>query len=181
MSQITHETRVNDAKRESVASLKGQFDQVSDFVFTDYRGLTVEQITELRRRLREHQAEYRVIKNNFAKIAFQQMKAPDSVGAYLVGPTAVALAKGDSAPVVKSLLELAKDWPVQVKGGLIGGNVFDAAQVEAYSKLPGRDVLISMLMGTMNAPLQNLVYVVNGVTTKLVRTLQALADKKSAA
>lgn len=176
-----HETRVNDRKREAVADLKGQFGGVKDFIFTDFRGLTVDQITQLRRKLRDQQAEYKVIKNNYARIAFQQMASPDEVSSYLVGPTAIAMAKGESSPVVKSLIDFAREWSVQVKGGLIDGKVFDAKQVEAYSRLPGRPELLAILMGTMNAPLQNLVYAMNGVTSKLVRTLQAVADKKAAA
>jgi large subunit ribosomal protein L10 len=181
MSELTYETRVNDAKRDAVAALKERFGEATDFVFTDYRGLTVDQITQLRSKLREQQAEYRVIKNNYAKIAFQQMKSPEEVSSYLVGPTAVAIARGESGPVVKSLFDFAKEWSVQVKGGLIAGSVFDSAQIEAYGKLPGREALIAMLMGTMNAPLTNMMYAMKGVSSKLVRTLQAVADKKAAA
>ncbi len=91
------------------------------------------------------------------------------------------MAKGESSPVVKSLIDFAREWSVQVKGGLIAGRVFDAKQVEEFCKLPTRPELLAILMGTMNAPLQNLVYTMNGVTKKLVRTLQAVADKKAAA
>src|SRR5690606_20289375 len=118
------------------------------------------------------------VKNNFARIAFEELTKPD-VSGYLTGPTALALARGDSAPVAKALLDLSKEFPIAVKGGLIEGNIFDAKQVEAFSKLPSRLQLIAMLMSTMNAPLQNLVYAMNGVTQKLVRVLQAVADQKA--
>lgn len=180
-SNSGHEAHINDMKREAVDVLKQLFGEVKDFIFTDYRGLTVEQISTLRHKLREQDAEYKVIKNNFAKIAFQQMKSPDAVSEYLVGPTAIALSKGEATPVVKSLVDFARESSVQVKGGLISGQVFDAKQVEAFSRLPSRPELLSILMRTMNAPLQNMVYVMNGVTTKLARTLQAVADKKAAA
>lgn len=180
-NKSVHETRVNDTKREAVGALKSMFGGVNDFIFTDYRGLTVEQITLLRRKLREQQAEYKVIKNNYARIAFQQMESPETVSSYLVGPTAIAMAKGESSPVVKSLLEFARDWSIQVKGGLIAGKVFNAEQVVEFSRLPTRLELLAKLMGTMNAPLQYLVYATNGVTTKLVRALKAVADKKAAA
>lgn len=170
-------TKINAGKTEAVNAIKESFDGVNDFIFTDYRGLTVEQITELRGKLRELDAEYHVIKNNFAKIAFRDLEYPE-VGDYLVGPTAVAMARNESGPVAKELYKLAKDWPLDIKGGLINGNVFDGAQVDAYSKLPTRIELIAKLMGTMNAPVQNFVYGLNGVATKLVRTLQAVADAK---
>ena len=171
-------TKVNSSKQEAVQAIKDSFDGVNDFIFTDYRGLSVEQITELRTKLRELNAEYHVIKNNFAKLAFRDLEYPE-VDDYLVGPTALAMAKDESGPVAKELFKLAKDWPLEVKGGLINGNVFDGIPIDAYSKLPTRIELIAKLMGTMNAPMQNFVYALNGVSTKLVRTLQAVADQKA--
>ncbi|GAB6090103.1 50S ribosomal protein L10 [Spirochaeta dissipatitropha] len=172
-------TRVNDAKKESVAYLKEMFSKKCDVFFADYRGMTVDQVTQLRRKLRENDAEFRVVKNRYAKIAFQQLEMPD-VSGYFVGPTAVAISRGDSSAVAKDIFALTKDWPIAIKGALVDSNVFNAAQTEAYSKLPGRMELLASLMGTMNAPLQNFVYALNGVPTKLVRTLQAVADKKAA-
>lgn len=172
-----YQTKVNEEKIEAVDALKELFGEANDYVFTDYRGLTVEAITELRRQLREQSAEYRVVKNTFARVALQQMEKPD-VSQFLTGPTAVALSKQDAAPVLKLLLEFGQENPVEVKGALVGDQVFDAAQAEALSKLPSREALIAQLMSVMQAPLQNLVYAVNGVPTKLVQVLQAVADKK---
>ncbi|AFG36647.1 50S ribosomal protein L10 [Spirochaeta africana] len=172
-------TRVNESKKEAVARLKEMFSETQDFFFADYRGMSVDQITQLRRKLRENNAEFRVVKNRYAKIALQQLEKPD-VSEYLVGPTAMALSMGDSSAVAKEIYALTKDWSLEVKGGIVDGNVFDSAQVEAFSKLPGRMELLAMLMGTMNAPVQNFVYALNAVPTKLVRTLQAVADQKAA-
>ncbi len=174
-----YETRVNEAKINAVDALKEMFSQAGDYVFTNYRGLTVDQITRLRSKLRENDADFRVVKNRFARIAFQQLEKPD-VSDYLVGPTAVALAQGDSAPVVKAIIDFAKEAPVEVKGALVGDQVFDAGQAAAFSKLPTRDELIAQLMSVMQAPLQNFVYAANAVPTKLARTLQAVADQKAA-
>jgi large subunit ribosomal protein L10 len=170
-------TKITNAKTGAVDALKNSFDGVKDFIFTDYRGLTVEQVTELRSKLREMDAEYHVVKNNFAKIAFKDLKLPEMDG-YFVGPTALAYAKGESGPVAKELFKMQKEWSLEVKGGLVDGNVFDKTQIEAYSKLPTKPELLGKLLGTINAPLQNLVYAMNGVVTKLVRTLQAVADSK---
>ena len=172
-----YQPKINDRKLAAVDELKAQFGEGADFVFTDYRGLTVEQITTLRTKLRENGAEYKVVKNNYARIAFQQMEKPD-VAEYLVGPTAVAIAKHDGAPAAKTIFDFAKDTTVEVKGALVGETVFDAAQAEAYSKLPSRDALIAQLMSVMQAPLQNLVYALNGVPTNIARVMQAVADKK---
>lgn len=174
-----YETRVNDTKVGAVDALKEMFAETGDFVFTNYRGLTVDQITRLRTKLRENGADYRVVKNRFARLAFQQLNKPD-VSEYLVGPTALALAGSDSAPVVKAIIDFAKEAPLEVKGALVGDQVYDAKQAAAFSKLPTRDELIAQLMSVMQAPLQNFVYAANAVPTKLVRTLQAVADQKAA-
>ena len=173
------EKRIQPAKIEAVADLDKQFEGVSDYIFASYRGMTVEQLFLLRRQLRKENAEFKVVKNNFAKIVFRNKKA-DGVDAYLIGPTAVALAHKDSGPVAKILVEYAKEVPtLEVKGGYIGGSAFDAKQVEAFSKLPSKVELLSMLMGTLNAPAQNMVYALNGVATKLVRILVAYGEKKA--
>jgi large subunit ribosomal protein L10 len=179
MMKPGYETRINDQKIGAVDALKEMFSQVGDYVFTNYRGLTVEQITQLRAKLRDNGADYRVIKNRFAKIAFQQLEKPD-VSEYLVGPTAIALSERDSATVVKTIIDFAKESPIEVKGALVGDQVFDARQAAAFSRLPTRDELIAQLMSVMQAPLQNFVYAANAVPTKFVRTLQAVADQKAA-
>ena len=172
-----YEVKLQQGKVEAVAALKDEFKDIKDFIFTDYRGLTVEQITALRNELRKHNATYKVVKNRFAKIALKDLERP-AADEYLVGPTAVALPSDDSGAVAKVLIEFAKNAPMSIKGGILDDNLFDAAQVEAFSKLPTKDELIASLMGTMKAPIQNVVYVLNAVPTKLVRTLQAVADSK---
>jgi large subunit ribosomal protein L10 len=172
-----HVTKVQQHKVDALDAIKGKFSESKDFIFTDYRGLTVEQITALRGRLREKQAEYKVIKNRYAKLAFKQLDLPD-VSDMLVGPTALALLKDDVGAAAKVLFEFAKDAPVSVKGAIVDGKVYSEAETEALSKLPTRDQLLGILMSTMQAPLQNLVYAANGTVQKLVRVLQAVADKK---
>ncbi len=172
-----HVTKPQPYKTEAVVSLKEKFGSYNGYIFTDYRGLTVQQITNLRAALRKLNAEYKVVKNNFAKIAFRELDKPD-VSDYLTGPTAIALSRDEASQVAKSILDFAKDTSVKIKGGLVEGMVFDMKQVEALSRLPSKADLIAKLMGTMNAPLQHLVYAMNGVTSKLVRTLAAVADKK---
>ncbi len=162
--------KLQATKIAAIADIKTRFESVSDYIFTEYRGLTVAQITALRRLLREKGCTYKVVKNNFARIAFEEMKAAN-VSSYLMGPTAVALAGEESNTVAKILFDFSKDAPALViKGGLIGGEIYDSAKIAAFSKLPGKKELISMLMSVMNA-----------TTSKLARTLQAVADQKAEA
>jgi large subunit ribosomal protein L10 len=168
-------------KVTAIDALKKAFgpESASDFIFADYRGLTVEQITNLRRHLKSKEAVFKVVKNNFARIAFEDLKAPD-VSGYFVGPTAVAIVPKDPNEVAKILIDFTREAPaLKVKGGLLGASVYDAAQVEAFSKLPGRLELISMLMSVMNGPARNLAAALNDIPSRLVRTVKAIADKKS--
>jgi len=173
--------KIQENKTKAIGELKESLSVAQDFIFTDYRGLTVEQITSLRKQLRAKDAEYTVVKNNFARIAFEQMGTPD-VSSYLVGPTAVAITPRDANEVAKIFFEFLKEAPaLKVKGALIGDAVYDAAKTEAFSKLPGRMELISMLMSVMNGPARNLVTALNDVPSRLVRTVKAVADQKAGA
>ena len=170
--------KIQQHKVDGIAAIKELVEGSRDVIFTDYRGLNVSQITQLRRRLRERQTEYRVVKNNYARLALEQLQLPFSAE-FLVDPTAVALVRSDIGPVAKLLFDFMKETSLRVKGGLVEGRVVSFAQVEAISKLPSREQLYAMLMGTMNAPLTNLMYAMNGVVSKLVRTVQAVADQKA--
>jgi len=167
---MEYKTRITPAKEDAVKALKDEFSQYSGYIFTDYRGMTVEQITTLRRNLLKKDAAYRVVKNRFAKIALQQLNS--AADEHLVGPTAVALVRGDEANVVaKDLFALNKEGaPIQIKGALIDGQFFNAEEVEAFSKLPTKLELIASLMGTMKAPVQ-----------KLAATLLAYVEKNGGA
>ena len=171
--------KIQETKTKAIGELKDTLGCAKDFIFTDYRGLTVEQISNLRKQLRAKDVKYKVVKNNFAKIAFEQMSTPD-VSSYLIGPTAVAITPRDPNEVAKILFDFVKEAPaLKVKGALISDNVYDAAKTEAFSKLPGRLELISMLMSVMNGPARNLVVALNDVPARVVRTVKAIADKKA--
>ena len=161
--------KIQPAKAEAIENAKKVLGEYNDFIFADYRGLTVEQITTLRDKLREKNAVLKVMKNNFARIAFEDMKV-ENVADYLKGPTVIAMAKEDANEVAKVLFDFAKDAPtLTVKGAYVEKEVYDAAKIEAFSKVPGKKQLIAMLMSAMNGPAQ-----------KLAATLKAYADKKAA-
>ncbi len=175
---MAEETRkIQPAKLAAAGDLKGRFGAASDFVFSDFRGLTFPQMTELRAKLGEKGASYRVVRNSVARIAMKELGLPDASD-LLVGPTGLTFLGGDPGAAAKVLLDFTKSAPLHIKGGVIGGKMFSAKEIEALSRLPGRNQLLAMLMGAMNAPLMNLMYVMNGVTSKLVRTLAAVAEKK---
>ena len=161
--------KIQSAKAEAIENAKKTLSEYNDFIFADYRGLTVAQITELRGKLREKNAVLKVMKNNFARIAFEELKV-ENVADYLKGPTVIAMVNEDSNEVAKVLFDFKKNAPtLEVKGGSIGKEVYDSAKIEAYSKVPGKKQLYAMLMSAMNGPAQ-----------KLAATLKAYADKKAA-
>ncbi len=161
--------KIQSEKAAAIENAQKMFSEYKDYIFADYRGLTVEQITSLRDKLREKDASFKVIKNNFARIAFENMKI-DSVADYLKGPTAITMAKEDSNEVAKVLFDFAKDVPaLNVKGAFVENSIYDAEKIEAFSKVPGKKQLIAMLMSTINGPAR-----------QLAATLQAYVDKKSA-
>ena len=178
MSIVTK--KIQDYKIKSVEEMKTAFAASEDFIFTDYRGLTVEQITALRKQLRGKGAQYKVIKNNYAKLAFKELSAPDEVASYLIGPTAIAIAPRDTNEVAKILVDFTKEAPtLQLKGGLLGSDIYNTQQMIAFSRLPSRLELISMLMSVMNGPARNLAAALNDIPSRLVRTVKAIADQKS--
>ena len=155
-------------KSDMIQAIETKARASSSLIFTEYRGMTVAQISDLRKKLKDSNSTYKVVRNNFARIAFDNAKV-EGVASYLVGPTAVVYVEGDDAnAAAKVLFEFMEEVPaLVVKGAVIEGEVYDSAKIEAYSKLPGKKQLISMFMSTLNA-----------TTSKFVRTLQAIVDKK---
>ena len=174
------EHKVQQYKLEAVERLKGWFKANPDLIFSDFRGLTFPQMIELREKLAGQKTAYRVVRNAFAKIALKESGLPDA-SAMLEGPTALAFLGADPGPSAKVIVEFTKGSPLKVKGGIISGRLYSLKEVEALSRLPSRAELLGNLMGTMNAPLTHLMYAMNGVASKLVRTLAAVAEAKQKA
>ena len=158
--------KLQPAKTAAIEEAKKILGEYSDYIFVDYRGLTVEQITKLRDKLREKDATLKVFKNTFARVAFDELKN-DAVAEFLSGPTAIAMVKEDANESAKVLFDFAKDTPaLVVKGAWVENELYDKAKIEAFSKLPGKKQLIAMLMSTINGPAR-----------KLAGTLQAYVEK----
>lgn len=152
------------ARVEEVERLTGRLREATSVILTDYRGLTVAQVTELRRALREASAEYRVVKNSLTQLAARELGIQE-LERYLEGPTAMALSDGDLVAAAKILMTYSKKVPVlQIKAGLVDGRILPKEEVVALAELPPREVLVGRLMGLMVAPLRGLV---GGVSSSL--------------
>jgi large subunit ribosomal protein L10 len=163
-------------KQAAVAEIVDSFNDAAGAVLTDYRGLTVKELQELRRSLGEH-ADYAVVKNTLAKLAASEagMAGFDEL---LVGPTAIAFLKGDVVEAAKGLRDFAKANPALIiKGGYLDGRPIDAKEVAKLADLESRDVLLGKLAGAMLASLQNAVVLLNAPIAQVARLAGALQAK----
>lgn len=164
-------------KVEQLAKLKSYFNDSNDFVFNNFSGLTVDKMIKLRRELGKQNTKFVVSKNNFIRMMLKEKNLPDPKDS-LFGPTAVAFSKGDASEVLKVLFKFSNEFGFKIKGGIVSGAFFDEKQLEALSKLPGKNQLLAQLLATMNAPMQNFVYACNDVVTRFLRVLNAVAETK---
>lgn len=151
----------------------------SEAIFAlDYRGITVAQIAELREKLRATDTKLRVAKNSLSERAADQAGVAD-IKPMLLGPTALALVKGDAAAAAKVLSDTARALrgPLEFKGGLMSGSVLSGADVEAIAKLPSRDVLNAQLVGTLAAPLTGLARTLNALIVGIAVQLGQIRDQ----
>ena len=166
-------------KKEAVVdSIKEKLEASQSVVLIDYRGLTVAEVTELRNQMREAGVEYQVLKNTMIKRAAEKAGI-EGLDPILEGPTAVAFGINDPVAPAKILTKFAKDTKkITIKGGVLAGNAIDVAAVENLAKLPSKEELIAKMLGSLNAPITGLVMVLSGVTSKFVRTLEAIRVQK---
>ena len=165
------------ADREAaVAEIVDSFNDAAGAVLTEYRGLTVKELQNLRRSLGEN-ANYAVVKNTLAKIAANQVGI-SGFDDLLTGPTAIAFIKGDVVEAAKGLRDFAKANPTLViKGGVLDGNILDAKEIAKLADLESREVLLGKLAGAMLASLSQAVYLLNAPLAQAARLAGALQAK----
>lgn len=169
------------SKEAVVAEFSGKLAEAKAAFLADYRGLTVEQANDLRRKLRAAGVEYRVVKNTLLRRAAKDTPAA-CLDDYLVGPTAIALATDDPVAPAKALVEFAKDSKVfELKAGMLDGKLLTLDDIRALSDLPSREQLLAKILGSLNAPATNLVGVFAAVPRSFVQVLAAIKDQKEAA
>ena len=163
-------------KAAAVAEMVDSFNESAGAVLTEYRGLTVKQLQELRRSLRGN-ADYAVVKNTLAKLAATEAGI-DAFDDLLTGPTAIAFINGDVVEAAKGLRDFAKANPTLViKGGVLDGKALDAKEVAKLADLESREVLLGKLAGAMLASLSQAVYLLNAPIAQVARLAGALQAK----
>jgi len=173
--------RAGPRKRETVGSLADKLGRATSAVVTDYRGLTVKQLEDLRAQLRAQGIDYHVIKNTLARRAAEQAGVGE-LAAVLRGPVGLALGFGELAAPAKVLSEYHRiNRRLPLVAGYVEGQVLDARGVQALAELPSREVLLAQLAGTLQMPLSQLAAALTSISSNLAATLDAYRAKLEAA
>lgn len=169
-----------EEKKAVVAEVSGKLTDAQAAMLAEYRGLSVAQMTVLRRKAHEGKVYLRVVKNTLARRAVEGTSF-ECLKDQMSGPLAFAVST-DPVLVAKILSEFAKDHEaLKIKAGAMGGKLMTLAQIQALAVLPGREQLLAMLLGTMQAPVRTFVQTLNEVPAKFVRALAAVRDAKASA
>ncbi len=169
-----------EAKRETVAELREELAASRALIVSEYRGLKVSELAEIRRALRKQDVSYRVVKNRLMRIAAGDVA--DAVAPLLTGPTAIAFGRGDEAATARAVIDATRPYRiVRITGGLLGGTPISAEGVTRLAALPPRPVLHAQLAGAMQSPIATLGGLLSANLRNLAYALQQVADRKAAA
>lgn len=165
-------------KVKMVEQIKQKIEENPNFVITEYRGMSVDEISKMRILLREEGVFYKIYKNTLFKIALKDANIK-GLDEYFLGPVGVAFSKEDIVAPCKVLDKVSKDTKkLKLKGGYASGNIIQEQDLEKYAKMPSKEELYSKLVGTLANPATKLVRVLGGPMQKLVIALKQIADKK---
>ncbi|PIP41119.1 MAG: 50S ribosomal protein L10 [Desulfobacterales bacterium CG23_combo_of_CG06-09_8_20_14_all_51_8] len=168
-------------KKQLVEEIHQKFLASKIVILTDYKGLNVDKINALRRKLKESNIEYRVVKNTLLIRASEDTDVA-VIKDQFKGPTAIAMSYDDPVAPAKVLSEFAKDNDkLEIRAGVMSGRFLDARAIKSLSSLPSREVLLSQVLSAMNGVPTGLVRVLNNVPQKFLYALQAIKDQKAAA
>ena len=167
-----------DEKAQAISELETAMGKATNAFLIDFKGITVPQVTELRKQVRDTNSKYLVVKNTLALIAVKDSPLKQLEGAFS-GPTAVAFNATDAVALAKALTKFAKDVPtVQFKGALLNGQAVPASQIQAIAALPSRNELIAKLLYLMQHPIRGLATVLQANIRKFAVVLDQIAKQK---
>ena len=171
-----------EAKRETIDSLRAELSEHRTMIVSEYRGLKVKEISEIRRALRKSSVSYRVVKNRLMRIASQENPAADALSSLLVGPTAIAFGN-DEAATAKAVLDAVKPYGkiVKITGGVLGSSRIDADGVTRLATLPSREVLLSEALAAITAPMSTVAGLFDAPLRDVVGLVDALITERGAA
>ena len=166
-------------KNEKIEYFKKQFEQAKVAIVTDYRGLSVDEITQLRRALQKENSDFTVTKNTLCKIASKGTNF-EAIESLMQGPNAIAFGFGDEVSAAKVVAKFIKENKKgEIIGGVMEGNLLNANEAKKLANMPSREELYAKMLGSINSPASGIVYGVNGVMSALVRAIDAVAKQKA--
>lgn len=169
-----------EKNKQIVQDLREKLSRAKSIVFTDYLGLTATEVSNLRAKLKENDAEMVVAKNTLVKVALKEELNSEEANEALEGPTATIISFSDPITPIKDILEYAQDRELpKVKSGYIEGIYNSANQVNALKDIPSKEILISKLVGSLKSPLSGIAGVLGGVQRKFVYAVDAIAKQKT--
>ena len=152
-----------ELKKPIIEEIQSSIKDAKSVVVVDYRGLTVEQDTRLRKTLRENNITYKVYKNTMINFAIQGTEF-EGLAAYLEGPTAIAISTEDATAPARAICKFAKEAPkLEVKAGIVEGTAYDAAGITQIASVPSKEELLAKLLGSMKSPISNFARVINQI------------------
>lgn len=153
-------------KQAKVQEIKERLEKSQAVILADYHGLTVEEDTELRKKLREVGVEYKVFKNTLSILALKQLGV-EGLEQHLVGPLAMAISYDDPTVPARILNDFAKNHKnLELKAGLVQGEIYDLDKIKQLATIPSREVLLAKLLGSFKAPVSNFAYLLNAIKEK---------------
>lgn len=168
-----------EAKQKQISELHEKFSTATVAILTEYKGLNVTEMTELRRQLRSVNAELRVVKNTLAVRAAEGTRLSEAKPAFQ-GPVAVALGYADPVAPARIVKEFSdKKEQLKIKLGVIEGRVIDSKNLKAVARLPKREVLLANLVGQLQLPFTEVVWCLEGILRQFIGTVQAIKEKKA--
>ncbi len=168
-----------EEKKQIVQDIKHKLENSMLVVCTDFRGLNVDQVTELRKQLRVPGVEYRVLKNTMFRFALQEVGYED-IAQQVSGPNAVIFSKNDPVGPAKTIFDFAKtNKELEIKIGILEGQLLEPAGIKDLAQLPPREVLLGQVVGTVQAPITSFVRVLNANLTGLARALDGIRGQKA--
>ena len=166
-------------KVEVINDLKDKFQKAKGVIMTEYKGLSVNDITELRGKLQDTSCEYKVVKNTLTRLAIGE-KGIEGLTDFLNGPTAIVFEYGDTVAPAKVIYDFQKGHEnLKVKVGLLGKKILSPTDIKSLASLPSRDVLLSLVLARMKSPISGMVNVLAGPLRKLVNVLDAISKQKA--
>jgi large subunit ribosomal protein L10 len=171
-----------EAKRETIDALRVELSEHRTMIVSEYRGLKVKEISEIRRALRKSSVSYRVVKNRLMRIAAQENDAAAAISPLLVGPTAIAFGNDETA-TAKAVLDAVRPYAriVKITGGVLGSSRIDADGVTRLATLPSREVLLSEALGAIAAPMSTVAGLFDAPLRDVAGLVEALASQRGGA